>query len=370
VRGRLDQLEADPGEIGIAGAGRDDDARAERQGRLDAERVVAEDPDLGPQLAQVVIEVVGEAVVVIDEEQHGLPDRCGGGRGHWSPSSSTTWATARPRWPPHGRLPGPLTLAFLPYADSTAAMLETAAATRFELMLHLPMEPLGDANPGPEALWSGSIPTSCAGGCAGRSARCRGPWGSTTTWAAASPSTLRGLEIVMDELRRHGSSSSTAGPIRQPRRAARPGRPACRRAAATSSSTTTRSLGRSPGSLALLERIAERHGNAIAIGHPYPTTLAALEAWLPSLEGRGFRLARVSEVIAAAALRPKVSAWEPVRPGPPSRRLAMRPSCHRRGRSRTLSAPRRAVAGISSPAGHSLIAGLSPSACSRRHEFH
>ncbi|MDE2333106.1 MAG: divergent polysaccharide deacetylase family protein [Rhodospirillales bacterium] len=40
--------------------------------------------------------------------------------------------------------------------------------------------------------------------------------------------------------------------------------------------------------LAITERVARRQGYAIAIGHPHPAMLAALEAWLPTLPARGF----------------------------------------------------------------------------------
>jgi polysaccharide deacetylase 2 family uncharacterized protein YibQ len=38
------------------------------------------------------------------------------------------------------------------------------------------------------------------------------------------------------------------------------------------------------------ERVARRHGSAIAIGHPFPATLSALADWLPAAERRGLRL--------------------------------------------------------------------------------
>ena len=43
---------------------------------VDADRVVAPDDDLGAELAEVLDEVVGEGVVVVDDEDHALR-RCG-----------------------------------------------------------------------------------------------------------------------------------------------------------------------------------------------------------------------------------------------------------------------------------------------------
>jgi hypothetical protein len=49
-------------------------------------------------------------------------------------------------------LPAPLTLAFLPYAPALAQQAERARAAGHELLLHVPMEPIGQESPGPRAL--------------------------------------------------------------------------------------------------------------------------------------------------------------------------------------------------------------------------
>ncbi len=46
-----------------------------------------------------------------------------------------------------------------------------------------------------------------------------------------------------------------------------------------------------------MKRLATRRGQVVAIGHPYPATLALLEAELPHLESEGFELTRVSELV-------------------------------------------------------------------------
>jgi polysaccharide deacetylase 2 family uncharacterized protein YibQ len=45
---------------------------------------------------------------------------------------------------------------------------------------------------------------------------------------------------------------------------------------------------------------ANKHGMAVAIGHPYPETIRSLKAMLPQLEARGIRLAYVSELFPAS----------------------------------------------------------------------
>jgi hypothetical protein len=69
---RLDEVHADTGLVGRAGAWREHDgAGFERQRLLDADLVVAVNGAARAEIAQEVDEVVGEAVVVIDEEEHG-----------------------------------------------------------------------------------------------------------------------------------------------------------------------------------------------------------------------------------------------------------------------------------------------------------
>ena len=46
-----------------------------------------------------------------------------------------------------------------------------------------------------------------------------------------------------------------------------------------------------------MKRLADKRGAVIAIGHPYPETLALLEEALPKLEREGYRLVSVSELV-------------------------------------------------------------------------
>jgi polysaccharide deacetylase 2 family uncharacterized protein YibQ len=55
--------------------------------------------------------------------------------------------------------------------------------------------------------------------------------------------------------------------------------------------------------LGAAERLARKRGYALAIGHPYPATLAALERWLPEAEERGLRIVRAQDLIAQLRCR-------------------------------------------------------------------
>jgi len=47
-----------------------------------------------------------------------------------------------------------------------------------------------------------------------------------------------------------------------------------------------------------LLRMARKNGTALAIGHPYPETIAILEKELPKLSGKGIKLLPVSSLLA------------------------------------------------------------------------
>src|SRR5438046_9905101 len=78
-RGRAeapDHLEGDPRLVGVAGTRRDDNALGcPREDAREVNGVVAQHLEPGAELAQVLDEVVGEGVVVVDDQDHrpGLP---------------------------------------------------------------------------------------------------------------------------------------------------------------------------------------------------------------------------------------------------------------------------------------------------------
>ncbi len=51
------------------------------------------------------------------------------------------------------------------------------------------------------------------------------------------------------------------------------------------------------GEIARLKALARKSGSAVAIGHPYPETLALLEQALPAMQAEGFDLVHVSELV-------------------------------------------------------------------------
>jgi polysaccharide deacetylase 2 family uncharacterized protein YibQ len=64
------------------------------------------------------------------------------------------------------------------------------------------------------------------------------------------------------------------------------------------------------GQLRQFRRVLEEQGTALAIGHPYPTTIAALAKFLPQLESDDVELAPASRLMRL----PEVARLKPLPP--------------------------------------------------------
>lgn len=195
-------------------------------------------------------------------------------------------------------LPGPITLSFLPYADSTPGMLKTAAHDGFDIFLHLPMEPLGDADPGANALLAGLDDTQLRRRVRQALAAVPGAIGVNNHMGSRLTAEPEAMRSVMDELRQQPlvfvDSRTNPKSVAEATATAQ-GVPTTGRDVFIDHVPEPESIARQ---LALIERVARHSGSVIAIGHPYDVTLRALERWLPGVERRGFRLASVAQIIA------------------------------------------------------------------------
>ncbi len=195
------------------------------------------------------------------------------------------------------RLPGPLTLAFLPYGESTPELAREARAAGHQVFLHLAMEPLGGEDPGPMALLSSLAPEELRRRLSWALGRVPGAAGVNNHMGSRLTADARAMAVVMGELGRLGlpfvDSLTTGASV------------AARVALAGGVPTTVRDvfLDNDPAPAAILaqleraERLARRTGSAVAIGHPYPSTLQVLAHWLPGAVERGLRLVPATAVI-------------------------------------------------------------------------
>ncbi len=192
-------------------------------------------------------------------------------------------------------LPGPLTVSLLPYGRDLEAAARRARAAGHAVMLHLPMEPVGDADPGPHALTAEMDAARLAEEIAWNLSRFDGFTGVNNHMGSKLTSDEAAMETVMAALRPHAVyfvDSVTIATSRAKEAAERAGLPAYARDVF---------LDDAPGRKAILARIAEleararAQGVAIGIVHPRAASLEAIGAWLATAPARGFELVTMDD---------------------------------------------------------------------------
>ncbi|MGE0718600.1 MAG: divergent polysaccharide deacetylase family protein, partial [Alphaproteobacteria bacterium] len=199
-------------------------------------------------------------------------------------------------------LPGPLTLAFLPYATDLAPVVSRARAAGHEVIVHMPMEPTGGSvDPGPGALRVGLDADELRRRIAHGLGRFDGYVGLNNHMGSRFTADRTAMAVLMDEVARRGllmlDSRTTAETVVEG--AARShGVPFVARDVFLDNDQRADAVG---ARLAETEAVARRKGQAVAIGHPHAATRAALAEWLPRVTGRGFRLVPISNLARVAA---------------------------------------------------------------------
>ena len=198
------------------------------------------------------------------------------------------------------QLPGPLTISFMSYAEALDRQTEEARAHGHELMMHVPMEPMGEGiDPGPGALLNNLPPDELRQRVVDDLDKFKGYVGINNHMGSKFTAYAPGMQVVMEELRRRGllfiDSMTTDHSVGQ-ELAHRAGVPTAGRNVFLDNAADAAAV---QAQLALTEDMARKKGNAIAIGHPRDVTIAVLAAWLPTLEQKGFVLVPVTSVVKA-----------------------------------------------------------------------
>ncbi|HET6469842.1 MAG TPA: divergent polysaccharide deacetylase family protein, partial [Geminicoccaceae bacterium] len=196
-------------------------------------------------------------------------------------------------------LPGPLTMAFLPYAEDLATQAAQARRAGHQVFVHVPVQPVGDASPGPDALTVEMSAGELREHLRRAIGRVAGATGVNNHMGSRATADARAMGVVMEELKRDGLvfvDSRTAGNSVAASVAAARGLPHTSRDVFLDHFPGSRFIERQ---LQTVEELARRTGSAVAIGHPYDTTLATLARWIPEAKARGFRFVTAGEVIAA-----------------------------------------------------------------------
>ncbi|MBT3360829.1 MAG: divergent polysaccharide deacetylase family protein [Rhodospirillales bacterium] len=196
------------------------------------------------------------------------------------------------------KLPGPLTLSFLAYADDLALQTRDIRASGHELMLHVSMEPGSKSvDPGPNVLLATDPPNEIRRRLVWGLDRLPGVIGINNHMGSRFTENRAGMAVVMDELKERGllfldsrTTPKSVGAVIG--RAA--GVPVVERNVFLDNVNEVKAVN---ARLAEVERVAKRSGAAIAIGHPRDATLAALPKWIEKLEARGLVLVPLSAIV-------------------------------------------------------------------------
>jgi polysaccharide deacetylase 2 family uncharacterized protein YibQ len=196
-------------------------------------------------------------------------------------------------------LPVPLTVSVLPNHPYSAEIAEEAHRRGDEVLLHLPMESSSDgAQPEAGELRVGMTPDEVDRHIEEMLESVPHVAGVNNHQGSRATADPLLMNAVMAALRRRGlffiDSRTTAQTVAYDA-AQHDGVRAVYRNAQFLDDTPTREAVLAQISLA--ERQASRLGWAVAIGHPHPGTLAALEEALPQLQARGVRLVLASDLV-------------------------------------------------------------------------
>jgi polysaccharide deacetylase 2 family uncharacterized protein YibQ len=193
-------------------------------------------------------------------------------------------------------LPGDVTFAFAPYGDDLQAQVNKARADGHEVLLQLPMEPVGYPanNPGPKTLLADADQATNLEALHWHMSRFAGYTGITNYMGGRLLSTASALKPVMAEMRKRGlvylEDASTALTVSQT--VAAETRLSERRAQVViDADPTPQSIA---AALELLEGEALSHGFAIGTGSGLKVTVDSVKEWAEQLQSKGILLVPVS----------------------------------------------------------------------------
>ncbi|BCS87211.1 divergent polysaccharide deacetylase family protein [Pseudodesulfovibrio sediminis] len=193
-----------------------------------------------------------------------------------------------------------LTFAVWPNASSTRASVELISQNRHDLIVHFPMEPIGypAVNPGDDALFVTMSAADIRKQVQANLQKIPEAIGVNNHMGSQFTGNAQGMRVALEEFKRHGlyfldslTSSKSVG------------RKVAKSVAIPFYERDTfldnvKDVDAIVHQLKKTERVALTKGTAIAIGHPYKETLAALKKWSKSRN-------RTIQIIALSRLSPE-----------------------------------------------------------------
>ena len=196
-------------------------------------------------------------------------------------------------------MPGVVSLAYLPYVKNIQKMIDSARDKGHEILINLPMEPLGYPrdDPGPDILLTGGKPPDNLDNLQQSLGSANAYIGVISFMGSAISANPETMSPILTELAQRGlifidNGSSARSAIDDI--APRTGILSLRVDRAIDSIPQRQAIDEQ---LASLEKLAQRNGSAIGIIQPLPVSVERLAKWLPELASRGITLVPVSALI-------------------------------------------------------------------------
>lgn len=195
-------------------------------------------------------------------------------------------------------LPGPITLAFLPYAPKLDEDTKTSLSKGHELLIHTPMEPMdGKMNPGPIALMDDMNEQQLKVVLEQVFKSFDGYVGINNHMGSRLTQNQKAMDVVMEALSKRDLlfvDSKTINTSVAAQTARNHNLRYAERDVFLDHENTPEFVAQS---LRKMEIVARNRGQAIGIGHPKEATINGLRAWIPTLEKKGFEIVPVSAVV-------------------------------------------------------------------------
>jgi uncharacterized protein len=192
----------------------------------------------------------------------------------------------------------PLTLSVLPNHPRSAQIAQEAHRRGYQVMLHLPMESIGNESPEPEELKPGMSSVQISSTLDAMLATVPDASGVNNHQGSLATSNPQLMAELMPLLHTHHLffvDSRTTAATTAYEQAQSAGVPSASRNVPFLDDVQDVAAIRKQLELAFKDA-REKH-EAIAIGHPHPETLQALSELLPKAESQGIRLVHVSELV-------------------------------------------------------------------------
>jgi uncharacterized protein len=203
------------------------------------------------------------------------------------------------------QLPGPVTLAFQPYAPDVERSAASARAQGHEVLLQTPMEPFDypDNDPGPQTLLTSISPEQNMDRLYWLMSRFQGYVGIVNYMGARFTSTEQVLAPVLREATKRGLIYVDDGSSPRSLAPQIAGANNLPFAKAEITIDAVPSASHIDGALARLEAAARERGSVVGIAVAAPASIERIALWAKAAEGRGFVLVPISTL----ANKPKSS---------------------------------------------------------------